>query len=130
MTHSKLALKDQPPTLEGTIPSNMINKEPLLVHIVPHSYNRDFASFVEQYFEGREEPLMQEHFDKVFDSVVRAISKDPTRTFTHYEVKHFKSWYERQAQEVQDKIWSWLHAGNFEIVNGGWDLHDDACPAY
>ena len=66
-----------------------------MVHIVPHSYNRDYASFVEQYFEGQEDRLMQEHFDKVFSSVVRAIDKDPTRTFTHYEVKHFKDWYER-----------------------------------
>lgn len=70
-------------------------KEPVMVHVVPHSYNSEFIGAVEEYFEDEKQQLMQEHFDKVFNSVVVALSKDPTRTFTHYEVKHFANWYQR-----------------------------------
>ncbi len=75
-------------------------KEPILVHIVPHSYNTEFLTSVDEYFPERKVELLQEHFDRVFDTVVKALRKDPTRTFTHYETKYFSNWYKKQEYEV------------------------------
>ena len=73
---------------------------------------------------------MQEHFDKVFNSVVKALRKDATRTFTHYEVRFFSNWYNRQNQQTKDTVQNLIRTGRLEIVNGGWDVHDTVCPHY
>jgi Glycosyl hydrolases family 38 N-terminal domain len=70
-------------------------EDKLKVHIVPHSYNPDYLWNLDIYFPGMKDELTQVHFDKVFNSVIESLEKDSQRTFTHYEVKHFQSWYYR-----------------------------------
>jgi len=71
--------------------------------VVPHSYNTDFLNSIEQFFADEKEKLMQDYFDTVFDEMVVALARDPTRSFSHYEVKHFASWYERR---YSDNLWA------------------------
>ena len=40
------------------------------------------------------------------------------------------NWYNRQTQAVKDAFTSLIRGGRFEIVNGGWDVHDPVCPHY
>lgn len=73
---------------------------------------------------------MQDHFDKIFDEMLIALSKDWTRTFTHYETKHFSNWYFRLSDSDKSKLFTILQEDRLEIVNGGWEMHEDACPNY
>ena len=97
---------------------------------MPHSYNPDFLWNIDIYFPGMKDELTQVHFDKLFDSVLDSLKKERKRTFTHYEVKHFQSWYFRQTDEVQNSIKEIMAKGQLEFVTGGWDMHDEACPTY
>ena len=73
---------------------------------------------------------MQEHYDRVLDTVLRAMVDAPGRTFTHYETKYFSNWYYRQTKEFQKQIKVFVQNGLLEFVNGGWDMHDTVCPHY
>ena len=67
--------------------------DPMIVHIVPHSYNPEFFKKLDDYFPWRQTDLLEDHLGKVFDQVILALNEDPDRTFTHYEVKYFSQWY-------------------------------------
>lgn len=41
--------------------------ETLKVHIVPHSYNKNFLRTIDAYFPNMQQELLQAHFDKLLD---------------------------------------------------------------
>lgn len=76
----------------------------IYLHVVPHSYNSQFLKMIDDYFPDKQQELLQDHFDKVFDNVFEAFKVNSLRTFSHYEVKFFANWYSRQNQEMQDFV--------------------------
>jgi hypothetical protein len=62
--------------------------------------------------------------------VIAGLQADHRRTFTHYEIKYFSNWFERQQRGMREIIQSLLSKGQLEFVTGGWDMHDEACPTY
>ena len=76
-------------------PLSQKKDEPILVHLVPHSYNTEFMRTVDEYFSAEKNELMQKHFDKVLGNMAISLASDPHRTFTHYEVRYFSNWYYR-----------------------------------
>ncbi|TNV84658.1 hypothetical protein FGO68_gene4646 [Halteria grandinella] len=102
----------------------------IYVHLVPHSYNPTFLSQLDDFFPWQQEELMQMHLSQVFTQVVAALSNDPRRTFTHYEVKYFAKWYSQQSEGVKESVRGLVQMGQLEFVNGGWEMHDEACPTY
>lgn len=70
------------------------------------------------------------HLSQVFTQVVAALKSDSRRTFTHYEVKFFAKWFSQQTQDVKDTVKYLVSMGQLEFVNGGWEMHDEACPTY
>ena len=52
------------------------------------------------------------------------------RTFTHYETRYFSKWYYEQSKEVQAQVKKLVEIGALEFVNGGHEMHDEACPTY
>jgi len=39
-------------------------------------------------------------------------------------------WYELQNDSMKDQVKKFIANGQLEIVNGGWSMHDEACPTY
>mmetsp|Transcript_524 Transcript_524/g.565 ORF Transcript_524/g.565 Transcript_524/m.565 type:complete len:306 (+) Transcript_524:251-1168(+) len=54
----------------------------------------------------------------------------PQRTFTEVEVKFFKMWWDRQDEPMKNMVRSFVEDGRLEFVNGGWSMHDEACPTF
>ena len=104
--------------------------EPIFVHIVPHSYNSEFMTMIDSYFPEQHEQLLQTHFDKVFEQVVRALTTDRDRTFTHYETMYFRNWYSHQSNATRQLVKDLVQKGNLEFVTGGYTDMDEACPTY
>jgi hypothetical protein len=46
------------------------------------------------------------------------------------EVKFFKMWWDLQNDKMKDRVRSLVTNGQFEMVNSGWSMHDEACPTY
>jgi lysosomal alpha-mannosidase len=45
-------------------------------------------------------------------------------------VKFFQKWWSLQTESMKDKVRGLVRNGQFELVNAGWSMHDEACPTY
>jgi len=62
--------------------------------------------------------------------VIQELIKKPHRRFTYVEMKFFTMWYYEQDEEVKEQVKMLVKEGRFEFVNGGWSMHDEACPHF
>ena len=45
-------------------------------------------------------------------------------------MKFFTMWWDCQKDEMKYKVKKLVKNGQLEIINGGWSMHDEACPTY
>ena len=66
----------------------------------------------------------------IYDTVIQELLKEERRKFSVVEMKFFTMWWDNQSEEMQDKVKDMVSKGQLEIINGGWSMHDEACPTY
>ena len=89
------------------------------VFVVPHSHDDvGFHRTVDQYFE--------EQVVWIYDTVIQQLSENPQRKFIFVEMAFMRRWWERQNNQIKNQTRRLLHAGQLEIVNGGWSMADEA----
>ena len=75
------------------------------MHIFPHSHtDLGWLSPLEDYFYGKDLGIYQGSIESILTTVVKALEKDPERTFTYAEMKFFKMWWERQTSEKKASV--------------------------
>lgn len=62
--------------------------------------------------------------------MVQSLLEDPRRRFLEVEMKFFKMWWDLQTEEMKKDVRGLVNSGQLELVNGGWSMHDEACPTY
>ena len=45
-------------------------------------------------------------------------------------MKFFAMWWEKQHDRKKEQVRELIRNGQLELVNGGWSMHDEACPTY
>lgn len=63
-------------------------------------------------------------------SIIDTLLLDPKKTFMEVEMKFFSMWWNEQNDDMKAKTRQLVRNGQFEIVNAGWSMHDEACPIY
>lgn len=63
-------------------------------------------------------------------SIIDSLLADSNKTFMEVEMKFFKMWWDEQNEDMKAKTRQLVRNGQFEIVNAGWSMHDEACPIY
>jgi len=58
------------------------------------------------------------------------LTKEPTRKFVYVEMAFFKKWWDLQTDEKKDSVRLLVKNKQFEIINAGWSMNDEACPYY
>lgn len=105
--------------------------EQLYVHLVAHTHDDvGWLKTVDQYYSGSDEADQEAEVNLVLSTVVEELIKHPWRKFTYVEMKFFTMWYYEQDQEVKDQVRMLIKEGRLEFVNGGWSMHDEACPHF
>ncbi|CAN1816166.1 Probable alpha-mannosidase At5g66150 [Linum perenne] len=103
----------------------------LNVHLVPHSHDDvGWLKTIDQYYVGANNSIQNACVQNVLDSVVAALLKDPNRKFVFAEMSFFYRWWEEQSRETQETVRKLVDGGQFEFVNGGWCMHDEAATHY
>jgi len=46
------------------------------------------------------------------------------------EIKFFTMWWDRQTDDMKKSVKTLVKNGQLEFINGGWSMHDEACPIY
>jgi hypothetical protein len=49
---------------------------------------------------------------------------------TNFLTDLFKLWWDKQTAEMKKSVKKLVANGQFEIINGGWSMNDEACPYY
>lgn len=62
--------------------------------------------------------------------MINSLKANPERKFSEVEMAFFKKWYDRQTDSKKHDVKALLKSGQLEILNGGWSMHDEACPIY
>ncbi|CAL5366183.1 unnamed protein product [Camellia sinensis] len=95
----------------------------LNVHFVPHSHDDvGWLKTIDQYYVGSNNSIQGACVENVLDSVMVSLLKDPNRKFIFAEMG--------QSVEIQAQVRKLVDAGQFEFINGGWCMHDEATSHY
>lgn len=98
---------------------------------MPHSHDDvGWLKSVEEYFDGTEKGLQWTNVKVELTTVIQALLDDPKRKFAETEMKFFSMWWDQQNDEMKDKVRKLVDNGQLELINGGWSMHDEACPIY
>jgi alpha-mannosidase len=55
---------------------------------------------------------------------------DPMKRFSEVEMKFFSMWWAEQDERMKAKVRKLVDNGQLSLINGGWSMHDEACPTY
>jgi hypothetical protein len=101
------------------------------VHIVPHSHDDvGWLKTVDQYFDGSDKESQYTNVKQELSTIVDALLENPERKFSEVEMKFFSMWWETQTEAKKDQVRGLVKNGQFEIINAGWSMHDEACPCF
>ena len=111
--------------------ANGENPEPLTVHMIPHSHEDiGWLKTIDEYYTGKNQDIAIANVSSILDTVVDQLILDSTKVFTYVEMKFFSMWYERQSEARQTRVKQLVKDKQLDFVNGGWSMHDEACPHY
>ena len=99
-----------------------------------------------QYFYGLNNSIVHGNVRAILDSVVAALSLNPSRKFTcvlavsllslfnilsmYVEQSYFARWWRLQPQHTRTLVRALVESGQLSFANGGWCMHDEATPHY
>jgi alpha-mannosidase len=101
------------------------------VHVAPHSHDDvGWLKTVDEYFDGSRRDIQFTNVEVELTAVMHALLENPARTFSEVEMKFFSMWWEKQTADMKEKVRGLVQNGQLELINGGWSMHDEACPTY
>ena len=104
---------------------------PITVHIVPHSHDDvGWKKTVNAYFDGSGKNVQWTNVNIELTTVMHALLENPERKFSEVEIKFFKMWWDKQNDKMKQDVKGLIANGQLEILNGGWSMHDEACPTW
>ena len=68
--------------------------------------------------------------DCIISANILSLLEDPNRKFIYVEQAFFQRWWSQQAPEKRDQVSALVASGQLEFINGGWSMHDEACPTF
>lgn len=68
--------------------------------------------------------------NSIISATVLALEENPDRKFIEVEQAFFQRWWSEQSASKQASVKALVASGQLEFVNGGWSMHDEACPTF
>ncbi|VDK39663.1 unnamed protein product [Taenia asiatica] len=101
------------------------------VHIIPHTHDDvGWLKNVDQYYFGDVKWYQTAAVQYILDSVMHALSLNPSRKFTYVEMAFFERWWRLQNAAMQELVHRLVRNGQLEFALGGWTMNDEAVVHY
>ena len=85
---------------------------------------------VDQYYYGANNTIQHSNVNSIISATVLALLEDPNRRFIEVEQAFFQRWWSDQTPAKQAAVQGLVASGQLEFINGGWSMHDEACPSF
>ncbi|KAJ6252865.1 alpha-mannosidase [Anaeramoeba flamelloides] len=93
------------------------------VYIVPHTHDDPAWDWTfDQYYNDKVKDIL--------DYTIANLNTHPDHKFMYVEISFFAHWWEQQNSTTKETVIRLLDNKQFELVNGGWVMHDEANPTY
>ena len=103
----------------------------LNVHLVSHTHDDvGWLKTVNQYYYGTNNSIQHAGVQYILDSVVHTLQRNVDRKFVYVEQAFFQHWLSVQDDSTLHIIKQLISNGQFEFINGGWCMHDEATTYY
>lgn len=104
----------------------------LNIHISAHTHNDiGWLKTIDQYYYGDKRDIdMRGGVQYILDNVVSELYRDPKKRFIYVEMGFFKRWWNQQDTDTQNILKQLLANGQFEFINGGYCMNDEAAVYY
>jgi len=104
----------------------------LNIHISAHTHNDiGWLKTIDQYYYGDKRDIdMRGGVQYILDNVVSELYRDPKKRFIYVEMGFFKRWWNQQDPDTQDILKQLIAKGQFEFINGGYCMNDEAAVYY
>nr|CDS23033.1 lysosomal alpha mannosidase [Echinococcus granulosus] len=101
------------------------------VHIIPHTHDDvGWLKNIDQYYFGDVKWYQTAAVQYILDSVMHALSLNPSRKFTYVEMAFFERWWRLQNAAMQELVHRLVRNGQLEFALGGWSMNDEAVVHY
>ena len=105
------------------------SEEELIIHVVCHTHDDPgWLWTLDDYFMGTDHCHVS--VKRILDNMVVFLSNKEDRKFSYVEMSFFKLWYDKQTDQIKQKVKNFIKEGRLEIINGGWVMHDEAGSYY
>jgi hypothetical protein len=85
---------------------------------------------VDQYYYGANNSIQHANVNSILSATVLSLLEDPNRKFSEVEQAFFQRWWAEQTPAKQAAVKGLVASGALEFINGGWSMHDEACPTF
>lgn len=101
------------------------------VHLVPHTHDDvGWLKNIDQYYFGDANWYQTAGVQYILDSVIHALSLNPSRKFTYVEMAYFERWWKLQNTAMKELVHRLVRNGQLEFALGGWTMNDEAVVHY
>jgi hypothetical protein len=83
-----------------------------------------------QQFYGANNSIQHANVASIIGASINALLEDPDRKFIYVEQAFFTRWWSEQTPAKRAAVQGLVASGQLEFINGGWSMHDEACPSY
>jgi len=100
--------------------------------MAPHTHDDiGWMKTIDQYYYGDRRDLdVGGGVQYILDNVVNELSRDSKKKFIYVEMGFFKRWWQEQDQDTQSLLKQLIARGQFEFINGGYCMNDEAAVYY
>ncbi|XP_068150813.1 lysosomal alpha-mannosidase-like [Drosophila tropicalis] len=108
-----------------------LNKDLINVHLIAHSHDDvGWLKTVDQYYYGTETKINKIRVQRIIDTVIQELLKNPKRRFIQVEILFFSKWYNDQSEDLKLAVKKLVENGQLEFAGGGWTMNDEATTHY
>ena len=109
--------------------SSTSTENELVIHVVCHTHDDPgWLWTLDDYYMGTDHCKVS--VKRILDNMVVSLSNKKDRKFSYVEMSFFKRWYDKQTEQIKQKVKDFIKEGRLEIINGGWVMHDEAGSYY
>jgi len=128
-TYAEVTSNETFPELLGQL--NEPNPTSINIRMIPHTHDDiGWLKTLDQYYVDSAKHITIQGVQYILDSVFPVLKADSGKRFMYVEMGFFQRWWDEQDSATKSLVNQLLKSGQFEFINGGYCMNDEASVYY